>query len=221
MRKLLVVVFVPALAFSGTVACASKKFVRSSVGATNDKVESMIDALEETQQRTSRNEKRIAEVDGKAQSAAKEAQAANAMAAKAGSAARAAGTRLDAIEEASRRLIYDVVLSADEGHFAFGKADLPGKTRTTIDGLIDELTLDPKNVYIEIEGHTDSVGSHATNARVGLARAQAVQRYLYEQHQIPLHKITVISFGEERPAASNATREGRAQNRRVVIRIRA
>lgn len=221
MRNLFVIVFVPALALAGSAACASKKFVRSSVGATNDKVESMIDALEETQQRTSRNEKRIAEVDSKVQSVAQSAQAANAVAAKAGSAAKNAGARLDAMDKAAKRLVYDVVLSADEANFAFGKAELPSHARTAIDSLIEELTLDPKNVYIEVEGHTDSVGSHSVNAKVGLARAQAVQRYLYDHHQIPLHKIMVISFGEERPAASNATKAGRAQNRRVVIRIRA
>ena len=52
-----------------------------------------------------------------------------------------------------------------------------------------------------------------------LFRSQAVQRYLYEQYQIPLHKMSVISYGQEKPAAPNNTRDGRAQNRRVVIRV--
>jgi outer membrane protein OmpA-like peptidoglycan-associated protein len=46
-----------------------------------------------------------------------------------------------------------------------------------------------------------------------------VKRYLYEQHQVPLHKINVISYGEDKPVAPNNNREGRAQNRRVVVRI--
>ena len=48
-----------------------------------------------------------------------------------------------------------------------------------------------------------------------------MKRYLYEQHQIPLHKINVISYGEEKPVAPNNTRDGRAQNRRVVIKVLA
>ena len=76
-------------------------------------------------------------------------------------------------------------------------------------------------MFIEIEGHTDNVGDPLTNERIGLERAEAVQRYLYEQYQIPLHKISIISYGEEKPAAENKTRDGRAQNRRVVIKVLA
>ena len=50
-------------------------------------------------------------------------------------------------------------------------------------------------------------------------RAEAVKRYLYEQHQLPLHEMDVIRYGEEKPALPNNTREGRARNRRVVVRI--
>ena len=78
---------------------------------------------------------------------------------------------------------------------------------------------DPKNVYIEIEGHTDNVGSENGNFELGLMRAEAVKRYLYMQHQVPLHKINIISYGEQKPVAPNNTRDGRAQNRRVVIRV--
>ena len=57
------------------------------------------------------------------------------------------------------------------------------------------------------------------NYKLGLERAEAVKRYLYEQHQVPLHKINVISYGEEKPIAPNKTKAGRAQNRRVVIKV--
>jgi len=83
------------------------------------------------------------------------------------------------------------------------------------------LKADPKGAYFEIEGHTDNVGDKKTNERIGLERAEAVKRYLYESHQIPLHKMNVISYGDERPIAENKTRDGRAQNRRVVIKILA
>ena len=78
---------------------------------------------------------------------------------------------------------------------------------------------DPQNVYFEIEGHTDSTGSERRNMQLGMQRAEMVKIYLYDQHNVPLHRISVRSFGEDRPAAPNDTAEGRAQNRRVVIRV--
>ena len=68
---------------------------------------------------------------------------------------------------------------------------------------------------------TDSTGAPAVNDKLGLARAENVKRYLYETYQIPLHKINVISYGEQKPVAPNKTRDGRAQNRRVVIKVLA
>ena len=62
-------------------------------------------------------------------------------------------------------------------------------------------------------------GGPAINEKVGMERAEAVKRYLYEQHQIPLHKMNVISYGETKPVAPNKTKDGRAQNRRVVIKV--
>ncbi len=82
-----------------------------------------------------------------------------------------------------------------------------------------QIKADPKGAYFEIEGHTDNVGDAMINEKIGMDRAEAVKRYLYEQHQIPLHRMNVISFGEDKPVAPNKTRDGRAQNRRVVIRV--
>ena len=64
-----------------------------------------------------------------------------------------------------------------------------------------------------------SVVMPAYNEQLGLQRAETVKRYLYTQHQVPLHKINVISYGEDKPLAPNTTRTGRAQNRRVVVRV--
>ena len=212
----------------GSTACATKGFVRQNVGEVNDKVDSLGRSVEETQERTRRNEGRITEVDtragaaeqaaAKANSAAGEAQnAANA----ANSAATAAGAKADRIEAASRRLVFEVVLSEDQGNFKFGKVELPDEAKSRLDQMITDLKADPKGAYFEIEGHTDNVGDTLINTKIGLERAEAVKRYLYEQHRIPLHKINVISYGEEKPVAPNRTRDGRAQNRRVVVKVLA
>jgi len=219
----------PIVAFAiGSTACASKKMVRTSVGEVNDKVDSLGRSVEETQERTRQNEARITEVDQHAAAAAQSANQANQAANQAQSTANAAGTRADAasaraeaVDKASKRLVYEVVLSEDQGNFKFGKSELPDEAKAKLDEMIEQLKADPKGAYFEIEGHTDNVGPKEVNDQLGLARAEAVKKYLYEQHQIPLFKMNVISYGEEKPVAPNTTKEGRAQNRRVVIRILA
>ena len=111
------------------------------------------------------------------------------------------------------------LLAQDQGGFKFGQTKMPDDMQAKIDQIVSQLKADKKNVWVEIEGHTDSTGDKVMNEKLGLARAEAVKRYLYEHHQIPLHKINVISFGESKPAAPNNTREGRAQNRRVVVKV--
>jgi len=223
LRKFFVAVPVVVLAIGGSTACATKKFVRTSVGEVNDKVDSMGRSLEETQERTRKNEGRITEVDQKAQAAQSSANQANDAAAAAnraaGEARNEANSKFDVIDKNSKRLVYEVVLSEDSGNFKFGKTALPDEAKAKIDQMVSQLKQDPKNVFIEIEGHTDNVGDKMTNQKLGLERAEAVQRYLYEQYQVPLHKMNVISYGEDKPIAPNNTRDGRAQNRRVVIKV--
>ena len=112
-----------------------------------------------------------------------------------------------------------MTLSEDQGNFTFGGTDLPDEAKAKLDQMIGQLKTSTQNVYIEVEGHTDNVGSADLNEALGLERAESVKRYLYEQHQVPLHKISVISYGEEKPVAPNNTRAGRAQNRRVVVKV--
>jgi len=227
LRKFFILVPVVALSI-GATACASKKFVRTSVGEVNTKVDSLGRSVEETQERTRRNEGRITEVDTKAQAAADSAAAANSAAAKASEAAGAVDkkataidAKADAIDKASRKLVFEVVLNEDQGNFKFGQTALPDEAKMKIDEMVQQLKQDAKNIFIEIEGHTDNVGDKIVNTKIGLDRAEAVQRYLYEQYQIPLHKMNIISYGEDKPVAPNNTRDGRAQNRRVVIKVLA
>lgn len=219
MKKLVLAISVLALALGGTTACATKKFVKGQVGEVNTKVEGVSRSVEETQERTRVNEGRIKEVDTKAQAAGQSAQVAGQRADEARSAAAAVNTRADAIEKASKRLVYEVVLSEDKGNFKFGKAVMPDQAKGEIDQLVTKLKAEPNGAYIEIEGYTDNAGAKDYNYQLGLERAESVKRYLYEQHQVPLHKISVISYGEEKPIAPNKTRAGRAQNRRVVIKV--
>src|SRR3954451_21197735 len=124
-RKLIVAVPIVAMAIGGSTACANKKYVRTNVGEVNEKVDSQGRAIEETQERTRKNEGRIGEVDSKAQAAAQSAQAANDAASAANANATKVGSeangKFDAIDKASKRLVYEVVLSEDQGIIKFGK----------------------------------------------------------------------------------------------------
>jgi peptidoglycan-associated lipoprotein len=220
MRKLLLVVPIVMLGV-GSTACATKKFVRGEVGQVNTKVDGLSTQLEETQERTRKNEARIGEVDTKADAAGRSASAAQQAADAAKGEAVKAGERAAAVEASTRRLVYEVVLSEDQGNFKFGKTELPDAAKQRIDQMITDLKADPKGVFIELEGHTDNVGSKDYNTKLGQERAEAVKRYLYEAHQVPLHKINVISYGEEKPVSPNNNKDGRAQNRRVVIKVLA
>ena len=242
LRKFLVTVPLSVLIVGGSTACATKKFVRTSVGEVNSKVDSLGRSVEETQERTRQNEVRIGEVDKTAQAAGTAAQAAGTAAQVAGTAAKdarsaadqasgaakaasntasMASAKAEEVDKATRRLVFEVVLSEDQGNFKFAKTELPDEAKAKLDQMITQLKADPKAAWFEIEGHTDNVGPVAVNERLGLERAEAVKRYLYEQHQIPLHKMNVISYGEEKPVAPNKTRADRAQNRRVVIKVLA
>ena len=221
MRKFVLAIPVVALALGGTTACATKKFVRGEVTQVNDKVDTLSKSVEENQERTRVNEGRITEVDQKAAAADQKAVAADQKAGEARAAADAVNTRADAIEKAAKRMVYEVVLSEDKGNFKFGQSAMPDETKAELDQLVSKLKAEPNGGYIEIEGHTDNSGPKDLNHRLGLERAENVKRYLYEQHQVPLHKINVISYGEEKPIAPNNKKDGRAQNRRVVIRVLA
>ena len=226
MRKSLFAASMIALTVAVAPACATKKFVRTEVGNVNTKVDTLTGTVEETQERTRQNADRIGSVDAKAEAAAKSATDARSAADQAAQRAQAANTaatavntRVDEVVASSRRLVYEVTLSEDQGNFRFGRTDLPDEAKARLDEIVGQLKSDPKGIFIEIEGHTDNVGSKELNDRLGMERAETVKRYLYEQHQVPLHKINVISYGEDKPVAPNNNREGRAQNRRVVVRI--
>lgn len=131
-----------------------------------------------------------------------------------------AGQALDranaAHQLAQGKFMYEVVLSDDSVKFPSDRDALSPEAEARLTELADRLKAENVNVYLEIQGHTDSVGPEAYNDQLGAARAEAVRRSL-SRHGIALNRMATISYGEEAPVASNATAEGRAQNRRVAI----
>jgi outer membrane protein OmpA-like peptidoglycan-associated protein len=199
-----------ALAITG---CAKKSYVQREVGEVNKKVDAVSAEVEKTQQRVQQNEVRIDSVDKSAQSGISEAK---------GSAAAAMSKAQDAqktANEAKGKLIYTVTLSNDKVRFPVNKAEISDEAKALIDEAVDPLVKANRAVFFEIEGHTDSTGDAAYNFKLGEERAMAVRDYLAKKHQIALSRLNVISYGEEKPVTDNKTKEDRAQNRRVVIRI--
>lgn len=147
-------------------------------------------------QRVNATDARVSEVAGTAGQALDRANAAHAL--------------------AQGKFMYEVVLSDDSVKFPSDRDALSPEAEQRLAELANRLKAENVNVYLEIQGHTDSVGPEAYNDALGAARAEAVRRSL-SRHGIALNRMATISYGEEAPVASNATAEGRAQNRRVAI----
>ena len=219
------IVGIIALALVGFGACANKSFVTDRVSEVNDRVDGLSKTQAESEARSEARARRIdgwvGEVDETATAALESSERSHALAMAADDSANDAHGRLDVLVASSRRLLFEIVIADAHGEFAFADATLPGPAQAVLDTLVEQLADYPVGVYLEIEGHADSTGPVSYNERLGLRRAQSVLHYLHDQHHVPLHKMSVISYGEERPITTNNTKEGRAQNRRVVVRVLA
>lgn len=101
-------------------------------------------------------------------------------------------------------------------HFDFDKAILKGDL-SKLQAIADRLKADPE-LFLDIVGHTDSVGSDKYNMKLGQKRADAVKRWFVKQG-IDAKRVSASSRGEREPIATNKTKKGRALNRRAVITI--
>jgi len=103
--------------------------------------------------------------------------------------------------------------------FDFGSAALRPESQTTLRDLAANFQKYPDEA-VDVEGHTDNVGTAAFNQTLSENRANSVKSFLISSG-VPASRVTAIGFGETRPKASNDTPEGRQVNRRVEIHIRA
>jgi len=176
--------------------CATKGFVREQVGAEDTKVQATQAQVNQQGTTLQTHEQRIGEIDKTSREALERAEAAGKL--------------------AEGKFLYSVVLSDDSVKFPRGGTELSDEAKTRLTDFAQKLKTDNRNVYLEIQGHTDSTGSKEGNMRLGQERADAVRRFLNEQG-IALNRMSTISYGGDSPVASNKTRAGRAQNRRVVV----
>lgn len=119
-----------------------------------------------------------------------------------------------ALMPAMPRTLPEVIL-----HFAFDRSDLSEAAKYTMGTALTTTGVATTSLSFALGGHTDATGPDTYNQKLGLARAEAVRKYIVDELQVPADRVRVSSYGETQPAAPNATREGRAENRRVVVTV--
>ena len=183
-------IIIGAVSMSG---CATKQYVNQNIAVEDQKVTA-------NQARLDQHDAKLADLDRTSREALARAEAAGKL--------------------AEGKFLYSMVLSDDSVKFPVSNSELSPEAQTRLMDFVKKLKTDDKNVYLEIQGHTDSTGSKPGNMKLGEERAEAVRLFMNRQG-VPLNRMSTISYGEDAPVAPNATRAGRAQNRRVVVIVMA
>ena len=173
--------------------CATKKYVNEQVSAVDTRVGDVT-------ARVADHDTKLASLDQNTRDALQRAEAAGKL--------------------AEGKFLYSEVLTDDSMKFPVAKATLSTEAQSRLDAFVEKLKTDNRNVYVEVQGHTDATGPKDFNYKLGEERAEAVRRYLNE-HGVALNRIGTISYGPDVPAQPNNKREGRQANRRVVLIVLA
>jgi outer membrane protein OmpA-like peptidoglycan-associated protein len=188
-----------AAAFAVT-GCATEKYVNTHVAAVDEKITSTQSQADQEKARIAEHNEMLARLDKTSRDAYERAEAAGKL--------------------AEGKFLYNVTLQDDGYKFKLNKYALSDEEKAKLMDFANKLKSDNRNVYIEIQGHTDATGTADYNMTLGEERAEAVRLFLNEQG-VALNRMNTISYGETAPVADNKTKAGRAQNRRVNIVVMA
>ncbi len=211
-----------AVSMAATVGCSSKNYVKQQTTPLINKTNELDDL-------TAKNTRDIKDVDARAQAGIQavnaktadveqKAQAAGQSAASAQQTADAANSRVGVLTNTVANLDNYRPVAETSVKFGFNRDNLTPKAKEALDQLAGTIS-STKGYIIALEGSTDSVGSAEYNYDLSQRRANAVIQYLATKYNVPAHKIYVIGLGKDKPVESNKTREGRADNRRVDVRL--
>ncbi len=209
-------------AMLATVGCSTKNYVKQQTTPLINKTNELDDL-------TAKNTNSIKDVDARAQAGIQQvnaktaevdqkAQAAGQQAAQAQTLADNAVHRVDSLQNTVANLDNYHVVNEASVQFGFDKDNLTKDAKAALDQLASVVP-NTKGYIIALEGGTDSVGNADYNYDLSERRANSVIQYLAAQHNIPAHKIYVVGLGKDKPVDDNKTREGRAKNRRVDVRL--
>ena len=205
-----------------TIGCSTKNYVRQQTTPLINKTNELDDL-------TAKNSKDIKDVDARVQSGLaavnaktadveQKAQAAGQNATQAQQVADAANTRVGVLTNTVANLDNYHAVAETSVKFGFNKDNLTPKAKEALDQLAGSIA-STKGYIIALEGGTDSVGPADYNYDLSQRRADAVIQYLASEKSIPAYKIYMIGLGKDKPVESNKTASGRAENRRVNIRL--
>ncbi len=202
--------------------CSTKNYVRSQTTP-------LIQQTNELDAKTAADHRAITDTDERAQkglagamtaanTADQHANAAGQSADTAGKSAQDAYNRVDSLAGIVANLDNYKPLANISVTFAFDKAVLTAEDRRQLDSFASTLAT-ARGYILEVTGGTDSVGDAQYNYQLSQRRADVVVSYLSGKHNIPPHKFYLIGIGKDQQVASDRTASGRAQNRRVQIRL--
>jgi OOP family OmpA-OmpF porin len=211
-----------AASMAATVGCSSKNYVKQQTTPLINKTNELDDL-------TAKNSKDIKDLDARVQSGL---QAVNAKTADVEQKAQTAGqnaTQAQQMADAANgrvSVLTNTVANLDNYHavaetsvkFGFNKDNLTPKAKEALDQLAGSIA-STKGYIIALEGGCDSVGPADYNYDLSQRRANSVIQYLASKYNVPAHKIYVIGLGKDKPIESNKTAAGRADNRRVDVRL--
>jgi OOP family OmpA-OmpF porin len=220
--KRTLIALVAASSMALAAGCATKNYVRNQTAPVAQKVNELDDM-------TAKNTRDIRDTDARAQAGIQQVnQAADAADQKALAAGQQAQQAQQLASTTSGRVdtLANQVVNLDNYRpvtetavlFGFDKADLTSKAKEGLDQLAGEIP-STKGYIVALEGGTDSTGPADYNYQLSERRAAAVIQYLASKYDVPAYKIYVVGLGKDKPAASNRTAAGRAENRRVDVRL--
>lgn len=198
--------FVVLIALVVGPACATKKFVKTESATLDQKIVGVSTEVEASQKRIKEHDDKLATIGSLLTQ--QEGQI------------KAVDGKVEEVKTLIRgNLVMTATLKNSDAKFKFDSSELSAEATGILDQFVQKLIDENKGVFIEIQGHTDNTGPDEVNMVLGQKRAEAVMMYLYKQHRIPLHRMSVVSLGSSVPVVDNSNREGRSQNRRVEILV--
>ena len=217
-RRLPILLLTIAIFSMVSVGCATKKYVRHRIDERVAPLENRTGELEETSRRNSADIQRldgeVNEARARADKAQVTADAATAKAVDASAKADKVNTRVDKLVE---NIDAYTLLKTVSVTFMVNRDLLDDAAISELSALVAELR-GKKGYVLDIQGYTDATGTDKKNMALSDRRARAVYQYLAE-NGVPLFRMNLLGFGEGQPVADNDSREGRAQNRRVEVRV--
>jgi OOP family OmpA-OmpF porin len=222
MNRIALLATVALASMSFTVGCATKNHVAKESQPTINKVNDLDDLTAKTTQEIkdvdARAQKGIEGVNTKTAEADQKAQAAGKTADEANTLATTASNRVTSLTNQVVNLDNYRPVVETQVHFGFDKYHLTDKAKSALDQLGAEIP-NAKHFIVVVDGNTDSVGSADYNYKLSQRRADSVIQYLASKYQVPAHKIYVIGLGKDKPVSENKDSKGRAENRRVDVRL--